>query len=167
MFKFFMIFLMMVLFCGCGGTYQYQVETPQEITITKKIMGTVSFQVSAEEVYHHKLGINHYNLHVKDAIEKQFSKSLAESFEGGLVKEKGDIHLMITALSTSTFPLKDIINDIRLFFRVEVFNENMQLQKTVTIYGFGTDPDGNIALAKAVANMYYLLLPTLEELFIR
>lgn len=43
----------------------------------------------------------------------------------------------------------------------------MNRQKTIMVYGFGSDSNGNRALEKAVANSYYQLLPALEELSVR
>ena len=161
------LFFSIVLICGCGGVYEYKVPEVQDICITHKLPGTVSFTVSAEECYHHDIGVNHYSIFVKDAVEKQCEKSLADTFEGGLVPKNGDVHIMITALNTSAFPITNIINDIRLFFRIEIFDKEMKLQKTAVLYGFGTAKDGNYALKFAVGNMYYQILPLLEELFIR
>ena len=163
-----LLFIACCLLC-CAGTYDYKIEKAQNINIdvVKKMPGTISFKVSAEPIYHHTLGYKNYKLHVKDALEKQLLESLAQCFEGGLRQENAETNLIITALDTSTFPINDVINDIRLFLRVEIFDQKMSRQKTLTIYGFGCDANGNIALGKAVANSFYQLLPVLEELFIR
>ncbi|NUM33566.1 MAG: hypothetical protein HUU50_03430 [Candidatus Brocadiae bacterium] len=164
-----MIFFIVLCLCCCSGTHIYKIEKPQSININlvKKLPGTVSFKVAAETIYHHNLGYKKYQLYVKDAMEKQLSESLGQCFEGGVQAENAETNLIITALDTSTFPIASIINDVRLFFRVEVFDQKMSRQKTTTVYGFGCDADGTVALGKAVSNSFYQLLPVLEELFIR
>ncbi len=163
------LFFLACCLCCCTGTYDYKIEKAQNINVNvlKKLPGTVTFKVAAESIYHHNLGPKNYRLHVKDAMEKQLKESLAQCFEGGVKEESAETNLIITALDTSTFPIANLINDVRLFFRVEVFDQKMSRQKTTTVYGFGCDADGNIALGKAVSNSFYQLLPILEELFIR
>ncbi len=160
--------LLSILFLvGCGGTYHYQLQNIQNITADKTLPGNVSLSISSQDKYNHALGFYHYELYVKDAVEKQFKDSLGRCFSQGLVEKNGSTHVAITTLDASIFPISSVITDVRLFFRVQIFDQSMQLQKTVTIYGFGSNPDGNIALEKATANAFFQLLPILEELFIR
>lgn len=163
----FLLWSFLSLLFGCGGVHHYQIEKAQPTTIAKKLPGTVSLKVFAETIYHHTLGMHKYELYVKEAVEKQFQESLRESFEGGLLPEGAETNILVTALDTSTFPIADVINDVRLFFRVEIFDQKMNRLKTLTIYGFGCDAQGNVALGKAAVNSFYQLLPVLEELFIR
>lgn len=152
---------------GCGGTYHYKLQKTQVTAFAKKIPGSVNFKVSAEKTYSHAVGTRLYKLYVKEAVEKQFKESLSKCFEKGIEKESPDITIMITAIDTSILPIAYIINDVRLYFRIEIFDKDMNKQKTLTIYGFGSDPDGNKALEKSLANTFHQLLPVLEELFIR
>ncbi len=160
--------LILTFLVNCGGTHIYKLESISENIATRKpLPGTVSLKVAAEPVYHHALGINKYELYVQEAVEKQFQHSLQNSFAGGFTEKQAETNLIVTAIDTSTFPISNVINDIRIFFRVEIFDREMQLQKTWTIYGFGSDPEGHRAMEKAVANAFWQLVPILEEMFIR
>ena len=151
---------------GCWGTHEFRVQCIPKIAMDKKLPGKVSFKVSTQEIYSHKLGFHEYKLHLKNGINVCYKKLLSEVFEGGVSQKVSDVNLFITALDTSIFPIASVIIDIRLFFKVEIFDKNMQKQKTAMIYGFGSDPDGNKALEKAISNSFYQLLPYLEEIFV-
>ena len=164
------IMVVALFIIGCGSVYDYRLQQPQLAKYDKKLPGDVSFKVAAEDIYHHALGINKYNLHVREAIEKQFAANLQECFSKGINPKNAETTIFITVLDTYTFPIADLINDIRLFFRVEIFkrvDNKLEKQKTLTVYGFGSDTSGNRAIEKATLNAFYQLLPTLEELFIR
>jgi hypothetical protein len=160
-----------VLVTGCGGLYEYRVQNMASLPWDKKFPGDVSLSVATEPVYNHAWGFYEYKLHVRDGVEKEFQHLLNQCFEGGCKAEGGNIHIVVTALDTSTFPIGSLLIDIRLFFRVEIFyqpsNAPKRKQKTVMVYGFGSDStgNGNHALEKAIANSFYQLLPTMEEMF--
>lgn len=166
-----LLFVMSVVLTGCGGLYEYRVNNLASLPWDKKFPGDVSLSVATEPVYNHGWGFYEYKLHVRDGVQKQYQHLLNQCFEGGCKNEGGNIHLIVTALDTSTFPVGSMLIDIRLFFRVEIFymhsNAQKRKQKTVMIYGFGSDSNGNgnHAMEKAVANSFYQLLPTLEEMF--
>ena len=165
----FLAVLFFVSVAGCGGVYDYRLVNVQSISMDGQLPGDVSLKVASEDIYHHSLGIKSYRLFVKDAIERQYKDSLGKCFEKG-INDNAETGIIITVLDTSTFPISTIINDIRLFFRIEIMKKGdvkMEKQKTVMIYGFGSDPDGNKAMEKAVGNSVYQLLPILEEMFIR
>lgn len=167
--RFFLCLLVISCFMmGCGGTYQYRLEKIEPVQPAKTLPGTVNLKSDGiQEVYHHELGFHKYELYVKDAVVKQFRDSLARCFADGIKDEQADVNIVVTALDTSTFPIGSIINDVRLFFRVEIFDQKMNLQKTTTIYGFGSSENGNRAMEKAVSNAFKQLLPLLEEMYIR
>ena len=170
--KYRQIILLVMLCClgaGCGGLQEYRVQNLPNMAWDKKFPGDVSLTVATEAVYNHSWGFYDYKLYVKDGVQKGYEHFLKQCFEGGYKPENGSIQLVVTALDISTFPIGGLLIDIRLFFRVEVFyqqsNQQKRKQKTVMVYGFGSDSDGNKALEKAIANSFYQLLPYLEEMF--
>lgn len=152
---------------GCGGTRTYSVQDLAAAEIQRQLPGTVNIKTAMETTYFHEIGLYNYELNLEEGVQNQYAKSLGALFQEGLKADTAETNIIITALDTSIFPIAGIIIDVRLFFRVEIFDEQMEKQKTVMIYGFGSDEDGNVALSKAITNSFYQLLPELEEMFVQ
>ena len=162
-----MSFLLLIT-TSCGGTSEYRLEKVQKILYDKTFQGTVNInKIAVPEVFHETLGFYDYNLYLRDAIKRQYTKSLEKCFAGGLVEKNAEYNFIITSLDISTFPIASVLIDIRIYLQIEIFDKRMEKVKTVMIYGFGSDPNGNRALEKAVRNSFYQLIPPLEELFYR
>lgn len=166
MYKYILTFFLLFL-CCCGGTREYRLSETQEISMGTKFPEGVSLKIFANEKYQDSLGIYTYNVYLKEAISKQYSFSLKKAFSNGLKKDLAETNIHITSLDTSIFPIAGLIIDIRVFFKIEIFDKNMSKLKTLRIYGFGSAQDGNKALEKAIVNSFHQLIPVLEELFIR
>lgn len=112
----------LLLLTGCGGVYHYHLQNVQEIGFpeNKKMPGNVSLKVSAEKIYNHVLGFKTYKLYLREGIEKQYTDSLNNCFSKGLKKGSAENNVIVTAMDTSIFPIADIINDIRIFLKVEI-----------------------------------------------
>lgn len=154
---------------GCWGVREYRVpnDAPHSMQIDRKLPGSVNVAISVEPVYNYELGNYDYKLYLEQGVKKHYQAFLSQCFQGGIKPKPADVNLHVTALDVSIFPIAGIIIDIRLFFKVEIFDKEMQKQKTVMVYGFGSAPDGNKALEKAITNSCYQLLPDMEELFVR
>ncbi|WP_372368164.1 hypothetical protein [Candidatus Uabimicrobium sp. HlEnr_7] len=164
--KYLFIFFILFLY-GCGGTREYRLQEPQKISVEKKLPGNVNLKVFSPPKYQDNLGLYKYNIHLKDAITKQYEFSLRNLFENELQKDRAETNIHVTSLDTSIFPISGLVIDIRVFLKIEIFDTKMRKLKTLKIYGFGSAEDGNKALQKAVANSFHQLIPAVEELFVR
>lgn len=152
---------------GCGGTYEFRVQKFPEIPLNQIFPESVSLKVSSEDIYNYNLGFSDYKLYVREGIEKHYEYMLAKCFNEVLKDKTADVNLQISTLGVSILPLKGVMMDIRLSFKVEIFNKELRKEKTVVIDGFGSDPDGNRALEQAIGLSFRQLLPTLEDMYVK
>ncbi len=165
--RLFLSLLALLLLSSCGQLYEFHSQKAQDIIQDKPFGGTVSLKVAVPPTFNFAWGFDEFKLYVKEAVEKQYIYTLKKCFEGDLVEGTAETNIVVTALDMSIFPIASLVYDVRLFFRVEIYDSSMSKQETFMIYGFGSDSDGNRALEKAVANSFYQLLPSLEDLFVR
>ena len=156
-------FLMLIV--GCGGIHEYRLGNIPKFSYDKKLPGSITCQVSAENVYNHTVGLHTYKLYLRDAVAKEYKKLLGECFQNGYKEKNGDYILILSVQNSSIFPIYGLIINVWFTLKVEIFNSKMEKQKTIVLNAFGTDKEGSKALSKAIFNSFTILLPHLEEIF--